>query len=312
MGAHGPVKHVVLPIALVMAAALFARAYDGKWIVAGDILSATKLKADLDDLDLRLKALESGGADCPAGYSRRNIPGHIYCARGSDEVVKVGTGASAFWVDRFEAAIFQGAGGAGKQYGTAADDYPASFPKNGARSGGFVELYAVSMTGVTPSGFMTWFQAQQACRASGKRLPSDEEWLAAASGTSDPGQSDGKNGLCRTKAVGSRKTGQGGSCMSAWGAEDMVGNQWEWTANWYAGIGTNTISNWPGADYQGDGVWNASGGTFDSRGWVTGIPSGAVRGGDWDTGSLGGVYAMGIDDTPGNWHGNLGFRCVMP
>src|SRR5262249_40350842 len=37
------------------------------------------------------------------------------------------------------------------------------------------DIYAVSVLGVTPSAWITWFQAQQACTNSGKRLPSSAE-----------------------------------------------------------------------------------------------------------------------------------------
>ena len=103
--------------------------------------------------------------------------------------------------------MWASADGTGTQYGTASDDYPATFPDNGQRVPGFVDLYAVSKTGVLPSANLTWFQAQQACRASGKRLPSDEEWLAAASGTNDPGANSGAGGACVTNAAGPRRTG---------------------------------------------------------------------------------------------------------
>src|SRR5262249_6265994 len=44
------------------------------------------------------------------------------------------------------------------------------------------DIYAVSLFGVTPSAWITWFQAQQACTNSGKRLPSSAEWQGAGGG----------------------------------------------------------------------------------------------------------------------------------
>jgi hypothetical protein len=51
---------VALPIAVVMAAAMIARAYDTSWIANGQPVSATSLKGDLDEAEMRLTALESG------------------------------------------------------------------------------------------------------------------------------------------------------------------------------------------------------------------------------------------------------------
>jgi hypothetical protein len=102
-----------------------------------------------------------------------------------------------------------------------------------------------------------WFQAQEACGASGKRLPTGAVWLRAASGTNDPGANDGTGGACVTNASGPRATGQGTTCPSAWGALDTVGNVLEWTADWYAGAGSgsaivnNGVPNWP-SEYNGD------------------------------------------------------------
>src|SRR5262249_2684704 len=53
------------------------------------------------------------------------------------------------------------------------------------------DVYAVSLPGVIPSAYLTWFQAQAACRNSRKRLPSNAEWQAAVAGSPDPGPDNG-------------------------------------------------------------------------------------------------------------------------
>ena len=53
----------------------------------------------------------------------------------------------------------------------------AGCPQSGA---GCTNVYAVSLPGVKPSGYMTWFQAAAAARNSFKRLPTNAEWTVAA------------------------------------------------------------------------------------------------------------------------------------
>jgi len=52
------VLYVGLPVALIMAAAMMAHAYDTTWIAAQQPISSSKLKANLDELQTRLAALE--------------------------------------------------------------------------------------------------------------------------------------------------------------------------------------------------------------------------------------------------------------
>jgi hypothetical protein len=110
------------------------------------------------------------------------------------------------------------------QRGVASDDYGAGCPDTG---NGCTHVYAVSIPGVTPSAFLTWFQATAAARNSGKRLPSYAEWQAAALGTPD-------GAPCIIDAGGPGLTGTAG-CVSDVGAFDMVGNVWEWVAQWVEG-----------------------------------------------------------------------------
>jgi hypothetical protein len=107
--------------------------------------------------------------------------------------------------------------------------FPGTFPVNGQWT---QPLYAVSIPGIHPTACVSWFQAQQACGNARKRLPTNAEWQLAASGspeqTSDNGTTDCDTGpLADVVNTGSRS-----SCVSSWGAFDMVGNVDEWVADW--------------------------------------------------------------------------------
>jgi formylglycine-generating enzyme required for sulfatase activity len=317
-----------LPVALIAAAALLARAYDDSWIKSGATIDAATLKAMFDEIQAR----QAGTAPCPVGYTQDNsVVTYTVCMNGADEMVKVGSGLSSFWIDRYEASIWDSPAATGTQYGAFVNDYPVAFAQNGQRGTGYLELYAVSKLGVTPSDFTTWFQAQNACRASGKRLPTDEEWLYAASGTHDPGSDNGSsNGHCVTSASGPSPRPTGGAnvadstaCVSAWGAQDMIGNLQEWTASWYAGLGwpasagatgqqvQGALATWP-SGYNGDGVWNVASSAMDGSGtFDSGIPAAAGRGGGFGHGTHAGVFATQVQLTPGAFFNDTGFRCVI-
>jgi hypothetical protein len=79
---------------------------------------------------------------------------------------------------------------------------------------------------------ITWFQAQEACANAGKRLPSNAEWQVAANGTPDPGPDNGTTDCNTASTFAVALTGSRSNCVSARRAFDMVGNLYEWVADW--------------------------------------------------------------------------------
>ena len=66
--------------------------------------------------------------------------------------------------------------------------------------GGCKDIYALSMPAVIPARSINYFIAAAACRNSGKRLPSNAEWQAAALGTPDPWPQDNPASQCNLSA----------------------------------------------------------------------------------------------------------------
>ena len=166
------------------------------------------------------------------------------------------------------------------------------------------DIYAVSLRSVTPSAFITWFQAQEACANAGKRLPTNAEWQAGADGTPDPGPDNGTTD-CNSLSVGAASlTGARSACVSARGAFDMAGNVAEWVAEWVPR--TTTCPGW--ASFSNDDM--CLGGADVTQP----IPDGIARGG-----SFGGVQLSGgplagplaIHTSPLSLsEGSTGFRCA--
>jgi hypothetical protein len=199
-------------------------------------------------------------------------------------------------IEQGEATVADLAAGGATQLGTTADDY-APCTDDGQNCTN--DIYAVSLPSVVPAAFVTWFQAQEACANSGKRLPTNAEWQVGANGSPDPGPDNGTTD-CNTAQGAASLTGERSSCLSARSAFDMVGNLAERVAEW---VPLSTAC--PGwASFSDDLMCLAGASTTESG------PGALVRGGGFFGGSVNGPLTVLGTVVPTESEDFVGFRCV--
>jgi formylglycine-generating enzyme required for sulfatase activity len=257
-----------------------------------------------ESLDARLAAIEARideleAAHCPAGFE----PGFTYeladdgfwiCSRqlegAADEMVKVGD----FWIDRYET----NACGQGVRGGPTGGDE--------VLGGVTTTALACSREGFLPDASFTWFQAAQMCANAGKRLCTNAEWQTAVSGTPDPGATtEGEE--CNVSSDGTpAATRDHSDCVSRFGAYDMVGNVWEWVADWH-GMDSATNAVATDATYGNDLMQDVS--PASTQGAGENLPAAAIRGGHWEGSTDAGAFALNLDNAPSGSHPGIGARC---
>jgi len=222
-------------------------------------------------------------------------------------------------VDKYEATVWSEPPTSdgrprGTRFGRTGDDYPCSF--NGSDCSGVNPIYAVSLPDRTPSAFIAWFQAQQACLNVSKRLPTNAEWQGAAVGT-EPGADDGVHDCNTSTAKHVVGTGNRNRCVSSFSAFDMVGNLIEWTADWTQGssVPFAPSSGTAGPDFGDDFMVGTN--PASSAGAGENFPSVLARGGGFraglfsPNGSGAGAFAVNAHFSPAVSAEDGGFRCVQ-
>jgi hypothetical protein len=170
-----------------------------------------------------------------------------------------------------------------------------------ATGNGCLDYYAVSIAGVRPSVHVTWFQAAAAARNSLKRLPTNQEWQAAALGTPDTAFADDGITTCNSDnlAPGLVNTGSRSNCTSDVKAFDMVGNAFEWVAEW---VPRSTAC--PGWGTFSDDLMCLAGANETSG------PGALNRGGLGSDPSVAGVFTVDAGRRPQDSSSIIGFRCA--
>jgi formylglycine-generating enzyme required for sulfatase activity len=141
-----------------------------------------------------------------------------------------------------------------------------------------------------PVETVNWSDAQSYCSVIGGRLPTEAEWeYAARAGSTGARYGDLNEIAWYSEDSGGRTHEVAQKAANAWGLYDMLGNVFQWTADWYG-------------DYP-------SGGQSDPSGPASG-QHGALRGGAWGADARFVRVSDRYKDGPGYRVLFIGFRCV--
>ena len=196
----------------------------------------------------------------------------------------------AFWIDKTE--ITNGA------YEMCVKAGVCKAPSR-RTSNGIDAYYGNAQYVIYPVIFVSWMDAQSYCNWAGLRLPTEAEWEKAARGIDgrlypwgntppDKSLANFDHNIWDVTQVGSYPAG-----ASPYGALDMAGNIWEWTADWY---GSGYYSQSPAQNPTGPD-------TGTKR---------VLRGGSWNFDAPGTRTSYRFSKDPAFVYSDIGFRCVLP
>jgi formylglycine-generating enzyme required for sulfatase activity len=141
-----------------------------------------------------------------------------------------------------------------------------------------------------PVDSVTWTEGDAYCRAVGGRLPTEAEWeYAARAGSAAKRYGDIDNIAWYDNNSGGKTHDLGQKQANGFGLYDMLGNVWEWVADWYAPYPSGSVT--------------------DPRGPASG-QSRVLRGGSWSNYSRNARVSYRFYVEPENRNYNFGFRCA--